>query len=68
MYVKPIIIDRIGCREIEIGDKLYCSYDPYDKDMCLELEKELNSHGFVTRVGQNIDSKMWSVAIIGLYI
>lgn len=67
-YVKQKTpIDLTHCYEIKVGDKLYCPCNPYNKDICLELEKELNLHGFITKVGQNIDSKVWSVAIIGLY-
>lgn len=54
--------------KIEVGDKYYFPNDPYNKEPCLRLEEELNKHGFKTRIGQNIDSKVWSVAIIGLYI
>ena len=50
--------------EPKIGDRFRDASDPYDKSKCLELEKELNDHGFKTRVAQNIERKYWSVAII----
>lgn len=47
-----------------VGDKLYAG-DPYSKEDCLELEKELRKAGFKTRVAQHGETKEWSVAIIG---
>ena len=50
--------------KIEIGDKYYNFSNPYDKEACLKLEEAFNKNGFKTRVAQNIESKVWSVAII----
>lgn len=47
-----------------VGDKL-CAGDPYSKEDCLELEKELRKAGFKTRAAQHGETKEWSVAIIG---
>lgn len=49
--------------ELKIGDKIWDSTDPYDKDRCLELEKMLRDAGFNTRVAQGED-RCWSVAIV----
>lgn len=50
--------------EIQVGDKLQAA-NPYSKKDCLNLEKQLQEVGFVTRVAKNCESKQWSVAIIG---
>ena len=49
--------------ELKIGDKLWDTTEPYNKDRCLELEKMLRDAGFNTRVAQGED-KSWSVAIV----
>ena len=62
--VKRDDLKGVVAMEIEIGDKLMAA-NPYSKKDCLELEKEINKVGLITRVAQNCESKMWSVAIIG---
>ena len=49
---------------IVVGDK-FCAADPYNEELCLELEKYFQAVGFKTRVAQHGETKQWSVAIIG---
>ena len=50
--------------QVMIGDKLVAS-NPYSRKQCEILEKELNDAGFVTRIANHGETKVWSVAIIG---
>ena len=45
--------------KIEKGLKIFCEGQIH----CLQLEKELNDKGFVTRIGCN-EAGMWSVYIV----
>ena len=50
--------------EIQVGDKLQAG-NPYSKKDCLDLERQLQDVGFVTRAAKNCESKQWSIVIIG---
>lgn len=50
--------------EYSYGNALCCS-NPYNKEECLKLEKQLNAVGYITKIGRNSETKKWSVAIIG---
>lgn len=50
---------------ITVGDKFFVADDPYNKELCLEFEKQFQAAGFKTRVAQHGETKQWSVAIIG---
>lgn len=49
--------------KLGIGDKIWDSTDPYNKNKCLELEKMLQQAGFATRIAQEED-ECWAVTII----
>ena len=50
--------------DFSYGNALCCS-NPYNKEECLKLEKQLNAVGYITKAGRNSETKKWSVAIIG---
>ena len=63
-YINPVSREY-SLVELNIGDKLFDLENPYSKKRILKTEAVLIKAGYMTRVAKNIESKKWSVAIIG---